>query len=171
MRAFLAKGVEASTASTIETAFCDALSKQSLEVVCSEDVKALFSMRQTDLGLGNCESEEECTKQVAKISEAGKVVTGEVSKLGDQYIVSATLIGRLAVAKDRQGQRLGAVLLADALRRSLASAEIVGSSMIVVDALDEGAAAFYAAHGFVRLPESLRLVLPMRTVERLVAAS
>lgn len=84
-------------------------------------------------------------------------------------LVSATLIGRLAVAKDRQGQRLGAVLLADALRRALASAETVGSSMIVVDALDEGAACFYAAHGFIRLPESLRLVLPMRVVERLVA--
>ncbi|MHB1110959.1 MAG: hypothetical protein ACYCZU_11690, partial [Devosia sp.] len=48
-------------------------------------------------------------------------------------------------AADRQGQRLGTILLADALRRSLASAETVGSSMIVVDALDEGAAAFYAA--------------------------
>ena len=82
-------------------------------------------------------------------------------------LVSATLIGRLAVAKDRQGQRLGVLLLADALRRALASAETVGSSMIVVDALDDGAAAFYVAHGFVRLPESLRLVLPMRTVERL----
>lgn len=33
-------------------------------------------------------------------------------------MVSATLIGRLAVAQDRQGQRLGAVLLADALRRA-----------------------------------------------------
>jgi len=86
-------------------------------------------------------------------------------------LVSATLIGRLAVAKDRQGQRLGAILLADALRRALASAETVGSSMIVVDALDEGAAAFYAEHGFVRLPESMRLVLPMRTVERLLAGS
>jgi GNAT superfamily N-acetyltransferase len=86
-------------------------------------------------------------------------------------LVSATLIGRLALSKDRQGQRLGAVLLADALRRALASAETVGSSMIVVDALDEGAAGFYAAHGFVRLPESLRLVLPMRTVERLVASA
>lgn len=85
-------------------------------------------------------------------------------------LVSATLIGRLAVAKDRQGQRLGAILLADALRRALASAATVGSSMIVVDALDESAAAFYAAHGFIRLPESLRLVLPMRTVERLAAA-
>jgi hypothetical protein len=33
-------------------------------------------------------------------------------------LVSATLIGRLAVAKERQGQRLGAVLLADAPARS-----------------------------------------------------
>jgi GNAT superfamily N-acetyltransferase len=86
-------------------------------------------------------------------------------------LVSATLIGRLAVAKDRQGQRLGAILLADALRRALASAQTVGSSMIVVDAFDEGAASFYAAHGFVRLPESSRLVLPMRVVERMLASS
>jgi GNAT superfamily N-acetyltransferase len=77
-------------------------------------------------------------------------------------LVSATLIGRLAVAKERQGQRLGAVLLADALQRAFDSAGTVGSSMVVVDALDEAAAGFYAAHGFVRLPDSLRLVLPMR---------
>jgi predicted GNAT family N-acyltransferase len=77
-------------------------------------------------------------------------------------LVSATLIGRLAAAKERQGQRLGAVLLADALRRAFDSAGTVGSSMVVVDALDEAAAGFYAAHGFVRLPDSLRLVLPMR---------
>lgn len=85
-------------------------------------------------------------------------------------LVSATLVGRLAVAVARQGQRLGALLLADALRRAYASAESVGSSMVVVDAIDEGAATFYAAHGFVRLPESLRLVLPMRLVERMVSA-
>ena len=77
-------------------------------------------------------------------------------------LVSATLIGRLAVAKDRRGQRLGAVLLADALRRAFESASTVGSSMVIVDALDEPAAGFYATHGFVRLPDSPRLVLPMR---------
>ena len=77
-------------------------------------------------------------------------------------LVSATLIGRLAVAKGRQRQRLGAVLLADALQRAFDSAGTVGSSMVVIDALDETAAGFYAAHGFVRLPDSLRLVLPMR---------
>ena len=107
---------------------------------------------------------------------ATALAQGDVPEAARKHIpryplVSATLIGRLAVAKDWQGQRLGAVLLADALRRALASAETVGSTMVVVDALDEGAAAFYTAHGFVRLPDSLRLVLPMRTVERLVVGS
>jgi TolB-like protein len=109
VRQFGAKGVEASQAGTIETAFCDALSKQSVEVVCSEDVKALMNIRQTDLGLGNCESEEECTKQVAKIAEASRVVTGEVSKLGDQFIVSVTMIDAesskvVARASDKTGK-------------------------------------------------------------------
>ena len=92
---------------------------------------------------------------------------GEVPEAARKHIpryplVSATLIGRLAISKDRQGQRLGAILLADALQRAFESASTVGSSMVVVDALDESAAGFYAAHGFVRLPDSLRLVLPMR---------
>ena len=95
------------------------------------------------------------------------IAQGEVPEAARKYIpryplVSATLIGRLAVAKGRQGQRLGAVLLTDALQRAFDSAGTVGSSMVVVDALDETAAGFYAAHGFVRLPDSLRLVLPMR---------
>jgi GNAT superfamily N-acetyltransferase len=77
-------------------------------------------------------------------------------------LVSATLVGRLAIAKDWQGERLGALLLADALQRAFVSASTVGSSMVVVDSLDEAAAGFYVAHGFVRLPDSLRLVLPMR---------
>lgn len=77
-------------------------------------------------------------------------------------LVSATLIGRLAVAKDRQGQGLSAILLADALQRAFESASTVGSSMVIVDALNEQAGDFYAAHGLVRLPDSLRLVLPMR---------
>ena len=81
-------------------------------------------------------------------------------------LVSATLIGRLAVASGLQGRRLGAVLLADALKRALASAGTVGSSMVVVDAIDESAAEFYAAHDFVRLPQSARLVLPMRTIQK-----
>ena len=83
-------------------------------------------------------------------------------------LVSATLVGRLAVSEGRQGEGLGAILLADAVRRAYASAAIVGSSMLIVDAINECAAAFYESNGFVRLPDSLRLVLPMRTIQRLV---
>lgn len=57
------------------------------------------------------------------------------------------------------------MLLADALQRSFESADTVGSSMVIVDALDETAAGFYAAHGFVRLPDAMRLVLPMRLAD------
>jgi len=84
-------------------------------------------------------------------------------------LVSATLIGRMAVAQSRQGQGLGGALLVRALRKAHESADIVGSSMVVVDALDERAAAFYVAHGFVRLPQSLRLVLPMVSIGKLFA--
>lgn len=79
-------------------------------------------------------------------------------------LVSCTLIGRLAIATTRHGQGLGSVLLADALQRACESAHTVGSSMVIVDALNETAARFYAAHGFVRLPDSMRLVLPMRQI-------
>jgi len=83
-------------------------------------------------------------------------------------LVSAILIGRLAVCAARQGQRLGALLLADAMHRVYAAAATIGASMMMVDAINERAASFYVAHGFVRLPESLRAVLPMEVVKRLV---
>jgi hypothetical protein len=45
---------------------------------------------------------------------------GEVLEAARKHVpryplVSCTLIGRLAVAKDQQGRRLGSILLADAL--------------------------------------------------------
>jgi GNAT superfamily N-acetyltransferase len=98
---------------------------------------------------------------------------GDVPAAARKYVpryplVSATLVGRLAVAEARQGQRLGAMLLADAVRRAYASASTVGSSMLVVDAINERAAAFYEGNGLVRLPDSMRLVLPMHAIGKLL---
>ena len=84
-------------------------------------------------------------------------------------LVSATLLGRLAISSTRQGEGLGGILLAHALRKAYASADTVGSSMVVVDAIDERAAAFYAAHGFTQLGASLRLVIAMRNLSDFVA--
>jgi len=85
--------------------------------------------------------------------------------------VSATLLGRLALHSAFQGQGLGALLLAQALRKAYENSSVVGSSMVVVDAIDDRAAGFYRAHGFIPLPESMRLVLPMRTIGALLEGS
>ena len=83
-------------------------------------------------------------------------------------LVSATLLGRLAVRRNCQGQGMGALLLADCVKRAFASADTVGSSMLVVDALNDAAIAFYLKHGFIRLIDSRRLILPMRTIAKLL---
>lgn len=104
---------------------------------------------------------------------ASTLAQGDVPAAARRHIpryplVSATLIGRHAVSATRQGEHLGAMLLADAVRRAYASAATVGSSMLVGDAINERAAAFYQANGFVRLAESFRLVLPMQTIRGLL---
>ena len=102
------------------------------------------------------------------------VAPGDVPEEARKHIprypqVSATLLGRLAVGVEFQDQRLGAALLAKALLKAYENAAVVGSSMVVVDAIDDRASRFYRAHGFIPLPESMRLVLPMRTIGNLAA--
>jgi hypothetical protein len=42
--------------------------------------------------------------------------------------------------------------------------------MVVVDAIDQRGARFYEAHGFMRLVDSMRLIIPMQTVANLIEA-
>jgi TolB-like protein len=91
VQAFSAKGVDASVASTLETSFCTALSEQGLDVICAEEVKAIVAASQRGLGFGTCE-DEECLKNIAKAAEAARIVTGEVARLGDLFIMSVALI-------------------------------------------------------------------------------
>ena len=83
--------------------------------------------------------------------------------------VPLLLVARLAVDARFQGIGLGADLLADALRRCAAASEIVGARAVVVHAIDEKAAAFYARHGFIASPlGELVLLLPMESVRSLL---
>lgn len=86
----------------------------------------------------------------------------------------ATLLGRLAVDENYQGQGLGKRLLLDALGRALAGSRAVASYAVITDAKNERAEAFYAQYGFSPLSAKgggRRLFLPMGTVERLFAES
>ncbi|MEY3758982.1 MAG: hypothetical protein RIR39_473 [Pseudomonadota bacterium] len=100
----------------------------------------------------------------------GDVPEGARKHITRYPVVSATLLGRLAVVGHQQRQGLGALLLADAVKRAYASASSVGSSMLIVDAISEQAANFYVANGFVRLADSLRLILPMQAIAKMVAS-
>lgn len=60
--------------------------------------------------------------------------------------MGAALLGRLAVSKTLQGQRIGERLLFDALTRCLASE--IPFVMVVVDPKDEKAAEWYGRFGF-----------------------
>jgi GNAT superfamily N-acetyltransferase len=89
-------------------------------------------------------------------------------RLARYSVVSATLLGRLAVTSTLQGQKLGETLLFDALCRSLAQSAHIVSTGVVVDAKDEKAAAFYQRYGFIPvLDVGHRLFLPMKTIQQM----
>ncbi len=88
---------------------------------------------------------------------------------GSYTSLPVTLLGRLAIDEKFKGQGLGGILLIDALQRSLAVAsESLGSIGVVVDPLDEDAAAFYEKYGFTLLPDSGKMFLPMADIAQLV---
>lgn len=79
-----------------------------------------------------------------------------------------TLLGRLAVDQKYQGSGLGKLLLIDALKRSYEVAlKSIGSMAIIVNPLDTEAEKFYQKYGFVKLPDSAKMFLPMKTVGQL----
>jgi ribosomal protein S18 acetylase RimI-like enzyme len=91
-----------------------------------------------------------------------------IKRLARYPMVSATLLGRLAVSGALKGRRLGETLLYDALRRSLAQSTHIASAGVVVDAKDEQAAAFYKRYGFIPILDAdHRLFLAMKTIQQM----
>jgi GNAT superfamily N-acetyltransferase len=78
-----------------------------------------------------------------------------------------TLLGRLAIDKKFSGQGLGELLLLDALKRAFDISNEIGSMAIIVDPLDNEAIKFYKKYGFIELPTSGKMFLPMKTVSNL----
>jgi GNAT superfamily N-acetyltransferase len=62
------------------------------------------------------------------------------------------LLARIALDRSLQGQGLGGELLVDALSRAVQASDVAAARLVVVDAIDEAAAAFYEHHGFVAVP-------------------
>lgn len=81
------------------------------------------------------------------------------------YPVGMVLLARLAVARQDQGKGIGALLLAEALRKAVTAGEAAAARLVVVDAVDDHAASFYERHGFVPAPgHRLRLHRRMKDI-------
>lgn len=92
-------------------------------------------------------------------------------KLG-RYEVPVFRLGRLAVARDLQGQGLGGELLLAAGKRALSVASVVGGIALAIDAKDDRAAIWYQRFAALALlDDPLKLILPLEVIRQTLARS
>lgn len=82
--------------------------------------------------------------------------------------VPAIYLGMLGVHEPFARQGVGAALMKDAFRRTLAIADLAGVWALTLDATDEQAAAYYERFDFERMaPDGLEMFLPLGTIRQL----
>lgn len=97
-----------------------------------------------------------CTHSVARENvDGGWFVRNSPSQ------VPAVLLGMMGVDEKFKGLGLGASLLKDAIKNALKISALAGARALVVDPVDDEAAAFYAHFGFVTLPGTNRMALKL----------
>lgn len=95
------------------------------------------------------------------LSALPKTVADKLPK----HPIPAALIGRLAVDSSAQGMGIGRMLLADAVRRTLAASDDIAIYAMVVDAINQQAESFYRYYGFAPLAGSDDwLFLPLKSL-------
>jgi GNAT superfamily N-acetyltransferase len=88
---------------------------------------------------------------------------------GRNHPLPVILIGQLAVDQGYAGHGYASDLLVDALHRAVLVGEQIGTTAVIVDALDRSAAQFYKHHDFQQLPgHSLRLLRPLKSIRDLL---
>ncbi len=96
------------------------------------------------------------------------VLPEAVRKKVPRHPVPIACLGRLAVTQTARGQKLGTMLLLDALRRCSLSAAEVALYAVEVTAIDEEAKGFYLKYGFTPLlDDPLHLYLSLKAIQHL----
>lgn len=93
-------------------------------------------------------------------------------KIPKNYNAPVILLGRLARDLSQKGKGLGEHLLLDALFRCYdLSNKSIGAMAIVADPINKKAIEFYKKYGFLQLPDSEKMFIPMNVIEKLIKRS
>jgi predicted GNAT family N-acyltransferase len=104
---------------------------------------------------------------LSPLSILGVDLPGRLAKRLPQRPIGVTLLGRMAVDQSMRRQRLGELLLMEALHRAWKAAKFVFSWAVVVDA-KQGARDFYLKYEFTPFTTNPdRLFLPMKKIDQL----
>jgi GNAT superfamily N-acetyltransferase len=86
--------------------------------------------------------------------------------------IPSILLAELALSEDLHGEGLGAELLVRALDTIIDAARVAGGKLVIVDAIDAEAEAFYRHHDFQPVPNrSDRLVMKLSTAARALSVN
>lgn len=97
--------------------------------------------------------------------------TNRASRGMPRHPIPAMLLARLAVDESAQGDGVGAVLLADAMQRTLLVAEETGIRLLLAHAVDEDAKGFYLNYGFEASPsDPMNLQLLIKDIRATIEA-
>ncbi len=87
-------------------------------------------------------------------------------KLPPSYFNLPTiLLGRLAIDEKFKGNGYGELILIDALNRCVEISQNLGTLAIVVDPIDAKAGTFYSKYGFILIPGTGKMFIPIKTIE------
>ena len=75
------------------------------------------------------------------------------------------LLGRLAIDNKYQGNGYGELILMDALNKCVDISAKLGILAVVVDPKDVEAQSFYKKYGFILLPGTGKMFIPIKTIE------
>ena len=94
-----------------------------------------------------------------------ELIDPKLTKRLPRYPLACVVIGRFAVDQSVQGQGIGKLLLAHALRQVSKVAQIIGVNFVVIHAKDQKAKAFYQRFGFIALTtHPLTLIFPVSEI-------